>query len=180
MAVLKNQRHELYCQGVVEGKSSDQAYADAGFKPSRKNASRLKTKEDIQSRIRELQKRALERHDVTIDRIIEAYAKIAFSDIRKIFDEQGNLKLPCALPDDLAAAVSGLEIVTAQKGQGKVEYVAKIKLADKRSALDSIGKHLHMFKEDVTVKAEVVQKTVSDLELARRLAFLMEKGVQGS
>ena len=180
MAALKILRHERYCQGVVEGKTSDRAYIDAGFKPGRNNAARLRAKENIQTRIEELQSHALKRHDVTVDRIIEEFAKIGFFDIRKIFDESGNLKLPSELPDDLAGAISGLEIVTAQKGQGKVEYVAKIKLADKRSALDSIGKHLHMFKEDVPVKAEVVQKTVSDLELARRLAFLMEKGVQGS
>ncbi|MBT7267421.1 MAG: hypothetical protein HN884_11140, partial [Rhodospirillaceae bacterium] len=80
------------------------------------------------------------------------------------------------LPDDLAGAISGLEIVTTRKGRGEVEYVAKIKMADKRSALDSMGKHLKMFEEDASIKAEVIQKTVSDLELARRLAFILSKG----
>ena len=140
MPVLNNTRHELYCRGVVEGKSSDQSYADAGFKPSRKNASRLKTKEDIQARIKELQDRGLKRHDVTVDRIIEEYAKIGFSDIRKIFDEDGNLELPWALPDDIAGAISSFEFTTVQAGQGAVEHVAKVKLLDKRSALADLGK----------------------------------------
>jgi phage terminase small subunit len=176
MAALTNHRHELFAQGLVEGKSADQAYTDAGYKPGRNNAARLRANESIQTRIEELQSQALKRHDITVDRIIEEYAKIAFSDIRKIFDAHGNLKLLSEFSDDLAGAISGLEIVTTQKGQGEVENVAKIKMADKRSALDSIGKLLNMFTEDVTIKAEVVQKTVSDLELARRLAFLMEKG----
>jgi phage terminase small subunit len=175
MAVLQNHRHELYCRGIVEGKTSDRAYADAGYQPSRKNASRLRAKEDIQARICELQNRGLERHDVTIDRIVEEYVKIGFSDIRKIFDECGNLKLPSKFPEDIVGAISNLEITTVQKGQGAVEHVAKIKLADKRSALADLGKHFGLFSEDVTTKAEVVQKPVSDLELARRLAFLLSR-----
>jgi phage terminase small subunit len=175
MPVLNNPRHELYCRGVVEGKSSDQAYEDAGFKPGRNNAARLRANESIQARIKELQNRSLKRHDVTVDRIIEEYAKIAFSDIRKIYDEHGKLKQPCELPDDIAGALASFEVNTVQKDQVSVEHVAKVKLLDKRSALADLGKHFNMFTEDVTIKAEVVQNTVSDLELARRLAFLIAK-----
>lgn len=175
MPTLKNQRHELYCQGVVEGKTSDQAYIDAGYKPGRNNAARLRAKESIQTRIKELKNRALNRHDITVDRILEEYVKIGFFDIRKIFDEHGNLKLPSELSDDIAGAISSLEVVTTQKGRGTVEHVAKIRLADKRTALDSLGKQFDMFSEDITIKAEVAHKTVSHLELARRLAFLIAK-----
>lgn len=176
MTALQNHRHELFAQGLVEGKTADQAYKDAGFKPSRKNASRLRSKEDIRTRVAELQNRGLKRHDVTIDRILEAYAKIGFSDIRKVFDADGRLLKPHELPDDIAGALIALEIVTVQKGKGAVEHVAKIKLGDKRAALADMGKHFNMFKEDVTIKAEVAHKTVSDLELARRLGFLLHKG----
>jgi len=177
MPVLTNTRHEIFCRGLVEGKSADRAFVDAGYKPGRNNASRLRSKENIRTRVAELQNRGLRRHDVTVDRIIEAYAKIGFSDIREMFDASGNLKLPCELPDNIAGAICSLEIVTVQKGKGAVEHVAKIKLGDKRAALADMGKHFNMFTEDITIKAEVVQKTVSDVELARRLAFLMAKGV---
>jgi phage terminase small subunit len=178
MVVLQNHRHELYCRGIVEGKTSDRAYADAGYQPSRKNASRLRAKEDIQGRIRELQNRGLERHDVTVDRIIKQYAKLAFSDIRQLFDERGNLKPPCELPDAIAGAISNLEIATVQKGQGAVEHVAKIKLGDKRSALVDLGKHFGLFDKDVTIETEAGQQMASELELARRLAFMLEKGAR--
>ena len=49
MAMLQNHRHELFAQGIVEGKSADQAYADAGFKPGRNNAARLRANENIQA-----------------------------------------------------------------------------------------------------------------------------------
>ncbi|MEQ8226707.1 MAG: hypothetical protein RIA64_01375 [Rhodospirillales bacterium] len=64
---LKNARHEKFAQGLAEGKTADQSYADAGYVPNRKNASRLKSKEDVQARVKELQERAQKRHDVTID-----------------------------------------------------------------------------------------------------------------
>jgi phage terminase small subunit len=176
MAALTNYRQELFCQGLVEGKSADQAYMDAGYKPGRNNAARLRANENIQTRIKELQGRALKRHDITVDQIIEEYAKIGFSDIRKIFDEHGNLLQPCELPDDIAGALTSFEISTAQKGEGAVEHVAKIKLADKRMALVDLGKHFNLFSDDVTIKAEVVHKPISNLELARRLAYLIAKG----
>jgi phage terminase small subunit len=176
MAVLQNHRHELFAQGIVEGKTSDQAYIDAGFKPGRNNAARLRAKENIQARIKELQNRGLKRHDITIDRILEEYAKLGFSDIRKVFDAEGRLLKPHELPNDIAGALTALEVATVQKGKGAVEHVAKIKLADKRAALADMGKHFSMFKEDVTIKAEVVHKTVSDLELARRLGYLLTMG----
>jgi hypothetical protein len=45
--ILKNERHELFAQKLAEGKTATEAYQLAGFRPSRKNASRLRAKEDI-------------------------------------------------------------------------------------------------------------------------------------
>lgn len=55
MPVLKNQRHELFAQGLAKGKTGDDAYAEAGYTPNRHNASRLKTTETIIARVLELQ-----------------------------------------------------------------------------------------------------------------------------
>jgi phage terminase small subunit len=52
---LSNARHEAYAQGLSSGKTSDQAYADAGYKRNRKNATRLKTNKDVVSRVAYLQ-----------------------------------------------------------------------------------------------------------------------------
>ena len=66
MAVLKNQLHELFAQGLAQGKSADEAYTDAGYTPNRKNASRLKTYEGVQRRVKELQERVA--RGVVLDR----------------------------------------------------------------------------------------------------------------
>lgn len=58
MPMLANQRHEEFARGLARGKTIDQAYQDAGFKPNRSNASRLNSNDSIQNRVAELQERA--------------------------------------------------------------------------------------------------------------------------
>lgn len=176
MATLKNARHELFCRGIVEGKTGDQAFIDAGYRPNRKNAARLKAKEVIQRRIKELQKRGLSRHDITVDRVLGEYARLAFADIRQLYDEDGHLKPIHELPDDIAAALAGVDIVTVNKGYGEVEYIAKVKLTSKLPALSDLGKHLKIFADEPTAPVNVNITTVSDLELARRVAYMLKKG----
>lgn len=64
MPMLKNQRHELFCQGVVAGKNQMVAYIDAGYdeneSTAKVNASRLMKRPDIAERIDELSQQVLE------------------------------------------------------------------------------------------------------------------------
>jgi hypothetical protein len=58
MPVLKNSRNELFALAVARGETADSAYRLAGYKPHRQNAARLRTNDDIQRRIVEVQKLA--------------------------------------------------------------------------------------------------------------------------
>src|SRR5450631_922212 len=69
MPILENPRHELFAQELATGKSASEAYALAGFKPSRKNASRLRAKEDIGRRVQELQAVSARSTAITIESI---------------------------------------------------------------------------------------------------------------
>ena len=69
MAALKNLQHERFCQGLLAGKTQKQAYADAGYVPSKYNASRLKNTPEITARMAELNERAAERVMVTRETI---------------------------------------------------------------------------------------------------------------
>jgi methylmalonyl-CoA mutase cobalamin-binding subunit len=52
---LKNARHERFAQEIAKGLSLEDAYASAGFSPSRSNAHRLRTNENVAARVIELQ-----------------------------------------------------------------------------------------------------------------------------
>lgn len=56
MPVLENPRYEAFALNLAKGMVDHKAYEEAGFKPNRGNASRLKANENIQSRVAELLK----------------------------------------------------------------------------------------------------------------------------
>ncbi len=70
MPILKNERHELFAQQLAQGKSATEAYELAGFKPSRKNASRLRAKEDVGARVCEIQAVAARSAEITLEGIL--------------------------------------------------------------------------------------------------------------
>ena len=66
MSELKNVRHELFCRGLVAGKTADQAYQEAGYKASRASATRLSANASIRQRVSELHQAVAQA--ATIDR----------------------------------------------------------------------------------------------------------------
>jgi phage terminase small subunit len=54
MGVLKNPKWEKFSQEIVRGRPAPEAYATAGFRYNRGNASRLRLNEAIKSRVAEL------------------------------------------------------------------------------------------------------------------------------
>ena len=55
MPVLKNARHERFAQYIATGMSADASHTAAGYKPSRQNAARMSSYDDIVGRVAELQ-----------------------------------------------------------------------------------------------------------------------------
>jgi phage terminase small subunit len=70
MPVLDNPRHERFAQALAEGKTADEAYADAGYEANRGNAARLKANESISARVTELLGNAAERAECTVATIL--------------------------------------------------------------------------------------------------------------
>ena len=99
------------------------------------------------------------RLNLSRERILEEYAKIAFFDIRTIFTEDGSLKAMADLSDEAAGAIAGIETFEEKDNdpegitQGKNR---KIKIVDKRGALDSICRVLgYNAAEKREIKADI-------------------------
>lgn len=177
MGILENPRHELFAQEVAIGTPLEQAYAKAGYSPSRKNAQRLKTSEGVSRRIEEILSMAAKKAGVTIERIQAELANIAFADIRKAVEWHGSLVQEEDNPDGgdvlvikniftnhvrlidsdkiddhTAAAIS--EVRQTKEG-------LSIKFHDKKGALELLGRNLGMFKDKVehegTLTVEIVR-----------------------
>ncbi len=115
---------------------------------------------------------------VTPERVLQEYARIAFADLRR-FAEWGPdglvLKTHDALNDADAAAIS--EITTAGAGSGGY----RVKLYDKKAALDAIARHLGMFVRPPEQQREGASADLAEDArevLARRLARLAAGGTE--
>jgi phage terminase small subunit len=108
-------------------------------------------------RVREMLAEALDP-----DRSLREMARVAFSDIRELFDEHGKLLPVTRWPEDIARAVAGVEVVRGNidKGDGKFDEVVKLKLWDKgRSLENALKKHGHLMdKMEVTGSVDIVQR----------------------
>ncbi len=94
------------------------------------------------------------RTQIDADDVINQLARMGFADIRQLFTPSGQLRSIHDLPDDIAAAVQSIKVVTKTipgKGddEAEVEYVHEVKLVDKVKPIELIGKHLKMFTEKV-------------------------------
>lgn len=137
----------------------DETAAQAGSRLLRN----VKVKEYIDIR----QKKLEEKSGVTQQRIIEELAKIAFADIRKAYDKNGNLRPVQDLDDDTAGAIIGVESFEEYDGRGDDrEYIGdtkKIKMADKIRAAELLGKHLGMFKEKIEI-SKSSEDTIKEID----------------
>jgi phage terminase small subunit len=170
--ILTNPRHELFAQELAKGSTAEAAYSKAGYAPSVKNAQRLKSNEGIRSRVAELIGQGAEKAEITVARVLQEIGRLGFADLRRGFDEQGQLKRPQEWDDDFAASVASIEVVTKNLGEGEVEYVHKIKTWDKNSALEKLAKHLNMFveRQEITGRLEIVSKRQRDAAVTAALS----------
>ncbi len=170
MPPLKNARHEAFAQGVAKGLTAEAAYEAAGYVRSRSAASRVSTNVNVKARIAELVGAAAEKAEVEIERVLAELARIGFSDVRQFFNEGGQLRPIQDLEDDVARAVSSIEVVVKPGG---IETVHKVKMWDKLGALEKLAKHLGMFSG---AQPPGEGDGLTDVELAQRLAGILVAG----
>lgn len=83
------------------------------------------------------------------DRALREAARLAYSDVRELYDDQGRLKPMKDWPDDLAAAIGGVEFVrrNVDGADGHSDDVIKVKVWDKPKMLEMLFKHLGLLVE---------------------------------
>jgi len=106
---LRQERFVQEYLGNPKGNAT-QAAINAGYstKTAQEQSSRLLTNEAVQFAINERRKALREKASITQERIVEEYARIAFLDPRKFFDDNGKLIEIANLDEDTARALDGL------------------------------------------------------------------------
>lgn len=141
---------------IANGRNAKQAYKKFHPKVTERTAtvegSKLLTKPDVQAYLKQREQALQEKLEITTERVLRELARIAFSDKRKLYREDGTLKSPHEWDDDTAAAVAGIkvhELFDYEDGKHtKVGEAKEVRLYDKNSALGNAMKHLGLFKEN--------------------------------
>lgn len=145
----------------------------AGYseKTACEQAARLLANVKVQAAVQSAMQEREKRTEITQDMVLQETAKLAFFDIRKMFDKNGKPLDISKLDDDTAAALVGLDVQDVSDSDGNyVGFIKKYKMADKIKALELLGKHTGAFEKHDTQTAA--------LETAMRaLADIIEKPV---
>ena len=163
-----NPKQERFVVEYLVDLNATQAAIRAGYSPKTAGvqAFDLLKKPEIAAAIE------LQRHvhatstGLTVERVLTEAMRLAFFDIRKLTDAEGNPLPINQLDDDTAAAIQGLELATERmRGDedGAETVVRKYKVADKNVALERLFKHLGLFAKDnaQTNPAEAMQKLLA-------------------
>ena len=147
------EQHELFAQAYVALRNGTQAAIAAGYgeKCAAVQSSRMLKTTAVASRIAELEAALLTKHNMTADSVMRQLASIVHFDIRKLFDESGQLKPLADLDDDTAFALSSVEVDNGYSGEGQEKQplvTTKIKMFDKNTAIANAMKHFKLLGDD--------------------------------
>jgi len=175
--MLSNKRHEAFAGHVAAGKSPTEAAKLCGYTETRATvtASELMKRPEVATRIDQLSEKvttiATDKAAIDKARVLTELGRIAFFDVRKLFDEAGNLLPVRELDDETAAALAGIDVTeVAVSEDAPLTYTKKVKPVDKKGALELIMRHLGMFNDKTTVRHEFADLT--DQEIEARIAAL--------
>lgn len=146
-----NDKQRQFCAEYIVDLNGTQAAIRAGYsaKTARAIAQELLVKPEVVAKVQALMDERASRTQVTADRVITEVARLGFADLRKLFDDKGALLPVDQWPDDIAPAVSSVEVDELFEGFGdnrvQVGYTKKVKLWDKGKALEMLGRHLKLF-----------------------------------
>ena len=141
--------------------NATQAAIRAGYsdRTAHSQGPRLLENVEIKKLIAAAMEKRGERTEVTADRVIEELAKLAFFDVRNMFNDEGKPKEISELDDVTAACIAGLDVQDSFEYVGDTKvfngYTKKYKLADKKAALEALGRHLGIFNDKLQISGEI-------------------------
>jgi phage terminase small subunit len=163
---------------ILKGMNQTDAYLAAGYKctrsAARRNAARLMmTNADIRNGIKEAQKKAADKAELTHERILREEMCLAFFNPQRLVDKKGKLIDLQKLPEDVARAIVGLEVITQPKDKLKFKY----KFSDKGKSLDRLERIKGMFAPE---KHEIAGKDGNAIDLTTIVLRVTEKNESGA
>jgi phage terminase small subunit len=164
-------QHQKFVDALVSDPARNQTKAAIAAGYAEKHAavkgSQLMAREDVRGAVQERIDRASARSQLTVERVQEEIARLAFSNPKHLFDEKtGELKPLHELADDDAAVIASIDNEELYEGTGKdrerTGTVRKLKLWDKGRALELAARHLGMVRESTQLQVGALTIVIGD------------------
>ncbi|SRR6266851_6833424 len=155
-----NPRQLAFVNEYIVDRNGAAAAQRAGYAFPAVTASKLlkkaNVKAEIDRRISRVISRVEQKADISAERVLKEYARIAFLNPQDLYDAQGRLLNIKEMPEDAARAIAGLEeeVIYGSNGEGgklDIGRLKKIRLNGKIPALEGLARHLGMFAEERTL-----------------------------
>lgn len=155
---------ERFVREYVKDFNATRAIIRAGYTGSdaKQRAYLLKKEPWVQNQIERFAAKISDDTVATAKHVLEQASAIATSDLRDLFDDEGQVKPLAEIPPNLAKAISSIDITERTSRTGEVEVRKKIRLWDKNTALTTMAKLLNMVA-DTTVRHEVSGTVVHEV-----------------
>lgn len=143
-----NHQHQMFVNAYLREFDGVEACLEAYPKTSNRKvasskACRLLAKPHIRDALREAIGKINFDALVTIEELVQADRNLAFSDVRKIFDQDDwTLLAPKDLPDDIADAISAIQVRHTVNEDGSRSSEFKYSFWDKNKARDRLYKYV--------------------------------------
>lgn len=148
MANNLDEKRCRFCEEYLVDLNATQAAIRAGYSPTsaKTTGSRLLAHVDVKARIAKMREAQVERTGISADMVIKELAKIGFAiatDAIQIVGGKVKVIDTARLTEDTKAAISEIKQTITREGGS-----LGIKFHDKKGALELLGKHLGIFREE--------------------------------
>ena len=147
---------------LSNGENASQAAIAVGYSAhsARRTGTRLTTDVHISAQIAARRKTVLAACELTTERTLRQIARIAFSDVRKLFNLDGTVKRPAEWDDDVAAFVSLYKDEPIKHGGKIIGRRVKVEFCDKVAALEMAIKVQKLYPGDARHTGELTPTVI--------------------
>ena len=176
MARLLVREHRFIAEFLLDYDEGRAALA-AGFAAAA-DGKKLMRKRAVAEAIREERARRDERLRVSGEKLIEEFAKVAFSNLKRIYPQKGEELDLHKLRDDDAAAIEQFQLDEWVDPDGTIHRYTKVQLHDKLKALNSLARISGLLREEPVMRIEVRYAAMSPEERMAELEELVASGAK--
>lgn len=143
-------KQKRFCEEYVIDSNGTGAAIRAGYSQETAHAIAYEnlSKPYIKKYITELQSDISNRNKITVDELVQTLAKLARFDISELYEQDGSLKNIHDMDPDARLSLEGVETDTIRAEGKPLTTTKKVKLSNRKQAIDMLMKHLGGYRED--------------------------------